>query len=260
MEITPKLQDNISKIINDLFYSFEAKMLGVYFKGDRSYFKDVTDADIENNIESIYRHTLATLNGIRAEVDTEQIGLLADIVHNFLEAKRLNAINKIIADVRGAQTEIEVKKMIKGTFAELTNYIALLTTTETAKVRAYATVEGVTQVASSVNDSDPTCAIYGKWDEKTCKYCKAMYHSEDNPLIPRVHKLSELHQGYFKAKEFNKDIIFLPPLHPRCRHNLTYIPNGYGFNERGDIIFKEVGWDEHYFQKTGKGIKDGKSK
>ena len=119
----------------------------------------------------------------------------------------------------------------------------MLVANETRIVQAYASREGITQVASDINDTDPTVVFSGICDTRICKYCKAMYHDSANLNKPKPYRLSQLREGYFKPKEWDGKTPHQAPLHPRCRHTMSYCPKNMGFDADGTIHFVDFGYD-----------------
>jgi hypothetical protein len=62
--------------------------------------------------------------------------------------------------------------------------------------------------------------------------------------------MSELREGYNKSKPWDATVS---PTHPHCRHLLSMLPRGYGFDEGGRVVFKNLGYDEYAVQR---GIKE----
>jgi hypothetical protein len=69
-----------------------------------------------------------------------------------------------------------------------------------------------------------------------------MYHSKEDVWVPKVFRLSELQSGYFNKKTWDGHSPYTNG-HPRCRHSMTYLPKNFGFNEKGRISFKYIGYD-----------------
>lgn len=249
MDLSPSTRKEIIKLINDLYYEFEAKFLGRFFRGPKLYLELVTDEDIKNSLEAIYRFVMADLYGVTAKIDATQVRRLAEVSRNYIEASRLKSINRALTAITGAKTTKEAEIVLEKEFEEVGNYMQLLTDSESERIIAYANRDGIGQVAASTGDSDPNVAVYVIHDIKACSSCKSMYNSPRNHRIPRVYKLSEMREGYFKKKEWDGITPFMPKLHPNCRCTMVYIPKGYGFDATGQIVYRGKEWDEYEEQR-----------
>jgi hypothetical protein len=72
-----------------------------------------------------------------------------------------------------------------------------------------------------------------------------MYHDSSNLQMPKPYKLSQVREGYFKPKEWDGKTPHHAPLHPRCRHTMSFVPPNFGFTTSGQIEFKSFGYDYH---------------
>lgn len=246
MKISPKQRILITESVNDIFYRLQARLLGRFFKGPKIYFSVVDETDPIHTLEGAYRYTLKTLYGADAEASEQDIKDLTDISHNYMEAERLKRVNKILQDIAAADTRREAAKAVSENIDKATSYMDTLAVTETRIVQAHAEKDGITRLASSIGIDDPIVAKLGITDTKLCKACRKLWHRPGNIAIPRVYKLSELKDGYNKSQ--NDPIATHNPTHPNCRHVLTMIPPGYGFDQGGVIKFIGFGHDEYAHQ------------
>jgi hypothetical protein len=243
MKLTRRQLGLVRSSLDDLFYRIKVRLLGKYFTGPAMYF-EVTRPDPMDSLESVYRFTGMTLYGPDFAIDEDHLKTLAEITGNYIEAQRLKATNEIVVGIKSASTPEDAHKIIDEVIEKTTNYMSMLTTTEGRIVQAFAERDGITRLASDMGIEDPIVAFLGRYDEKTCKYCLAMYHMPNNPMVPRVYKMSELQSGYFKSKTWDKKTIYFAPLHPHCRHVMTFVPPNFGFGADGVITFKGLGHDE----------------
>lgn len=245
MDLNSDEVKTIVSALDDLFYTLKAKMLGRFFTGPRLYFQVVESSDLNESMEGMFRNAIHTI-WPDAKVDEHLIETLAIIGGDYLEAERLKTKNRLLNDLSQATTQKEINKVLSSNFNRAETYIEMLLNTETRIVQAHAERSGIQQVAASIGDDDPTVVMLGVVDKKVCHECRQMYHDPINPHKPIPYKLSQLKEGYFKRKLWDGKTPFISPLHPRCRHCISYCPKGYGFPDGGSIKF--VSYDYDYYK------------
>lgn len=115
------------------------------------------------------------------------------------------------------------------------------------KSQAIAIREHFKIVSASIGIADPIVCKIGVIDDNMCKVCRLLWHHEDNIRIPKVYRLSELHD--INKKSVNSPIPTILKSHSKCRHILTMVPPDFGFNAEGKIEFKEFGYDIYKSQR-----------
>ncbi len=111
----------------------------------------------------------------------------------------------------------------------------------------------VTEVASAMNlgeadaivsrnkgKSPDSIYVYKRvnHDSALCNHCKKAYVMP-NGITPKVYTLSELQQnGTNYGKKASDYKATITPIHPNCRCSLVEIPNGWTFNQQGQMIYK----------------------
>jgi hypothetical protein len=232
--------------VDELFDSAKARLQGRFFKGPAIYFEVINATHPEETIEGIYTHALKTMFGPTATTSSERsIEHLSEIAGNYIDAQKMKVKNYVIADVLNAKTASEAYKAVSDNLGKAQKYMEMLVANETKLIQSYASKEGVSRIAADMKDDNPTIVWFGPVDNKTCKHCKEMYHDDAMPLKPKPWKMSQLRDGYFKPKEWDRASVF-HNAHPRCRHAMSYVPKNMGFNDRGQIEFKHFGYD--YYQ------------
>lgn len=93
------------------------------------------------------------------------------------------------------------------------------------------------------NKSKPPEEIYVfkrvNFDAATCQYCKKAYLINSDSQVPKVFKLSQLQaNGTNYGKSPKEYLPTVTPLHVNCRCALVEVPNGWGFDENGRMIYK----------------------
>lgn len=242
MKLTQKQLKAITSSVSDVFGRMRARLLGRIFSGPSITFS-VETPDPMLSLEAIYRHAGSVLYGPSFKPDRDNLDHAIEITSNYLEAERLKTLNKVVKGIEQAKNKAEAASVIKDELDRASGYVNMLAVTEARTVQAYAERDGIVRVAADMGIDDPLVAFLGRVDAKTCKYCLAMYHMPGNWSVPRVYKLSEVHQGYFRAKDWDGQEIFGAPLHPNCRHVMTFVPPGYGFDDAGHIKFVGPGYD-----------------
>ena len=239
MKLTEAQRKEIEKAVDDLFLTLKAKILGRFFTGPKIFFEIVDSTSPLETVEGIFRYTYQMLNPGK-EPDPKQVKQLAAITGNYIEAERMKTKAKVLQDVTAAETPEEVAEAVKVTMGKATEYIDMLVNNEARIIQAYAERHGISQLGASLGIEDPTVAKLGVIDQRMCKNCKKLWHTEENIKIPKVYKMSELQEGYMSHKDVKPTV---GPTHPRCRHVMTFVPPNFGFNSAGQIEFKGFGYD-----------------
>lgn len=246
MILSPFQRQTIIQKIDEMFDSLKARLQGRFFRGPAIYFEVIKDATPQDTIEGMYIHALKSLFGPDARPISERnLEHISEITGNYIDAQKLKMKNHIIADVLNAKNANEATQTIASNFKNAQGYISMLVANESKLVQSYASREGISRIAADVKDEDPTIIWLGIVDNKLCKHCKKMYHSQANLSKPRPWKMSQLRDGYFKPKEWDNASVY-HNAHPNCRHTMSYVPKNMGFNDSGQIEFKHFGYD--YYQ------------
>jgi hypothetical protein len=241
MKLSSSQRRAVLNQIEDVFQRMKARLLGRFFKGPHIYFEVVKDSNPLHSLEGIYKYSQHVLYGPGAEVNENEVSNLAEISGNYMEAKRLQVQNKIMASIEQAPTAAIAVKSITEHLADTSDYMEKLVGNETRTVQAYADRAGITQVAASLGVDDPTCAKVGFWDKKTCQNCKELWHDPTNPAKPRPWKLSELKGGYMD--DHKNPFPVIGPTHPSCRCVLIFIPPNFNFDDGGHLYFAGLGYN-----------------
>lgn len=246
MMLTDNQKKAIEAHVNDLFNRLKARLLGRFFRGPAIYFEIIRDQDPIDSMEGIYRYTIGMMYGPDAKVDVKRIKSMAKITANYLDAERLKTINNLtMAAEQGIELD-QVEGLVRDGMDKASKYVSTVLNTEIKNVQAYAERAGIEQLGASIGEDDPTVMKLGIVDAKLCANCKKLWHTDDL-YVPKVYKLSELKDGY--NKDWRNPVATVGCTHPHCRHVLSMLPPGYGFNARGTITFKGFGYDEYSEQR-----------
>lgn len=129
-----------------------------------------------------------------------------------------------------------------------------IVTTELTNAQNFGALDGILSMSQSIGIADPIIFKQGVIDIDLCQNCKSLWHSPNNINIPRTWKMSELKAGYFNRKDPQ---AVIGPVHPHCRHIMSMLSPGFGFDENGKIVYKGsfsdgTPWDEWEYQRNGK--------
>lgn len=243
MKLTEAQKEAILSQVENLFESTKANLLGRYFKGARLFFQVAEKADPMHTIEGIYFYTMNMLYGVGSQPNKKIIENLCEITGNYLDSQKLKTKNHILADLQNAKNQTEAMAAVSRHMDKAGKYIDMLIANETRVAQAYASREGIAKLASDIGVEDPTVVFLGVTDHKICKHCKSMYHDVANIRLPKPYKLSQIREGYFRPKEWDGKSPHQAPLHPRCRHSMSFVPPNFGFTAGGVIEFKSIGYD-----------------
>ena len=249
MELLESQKRQIEKIVNDLFYNLKARLLGRFFTGPSIYFEVLESINPLDTLEGVYNYTYTMLYGPGAKPSRKRAKTLSKITGNYIEAERLKTINKILMGVDKAENFEEAKKEIDKYVGKATSYVKTLVHTEVRQVQANAEREGIEKLGASISVDDPIVCKLGLVDEKLCKSCKKLWHTESNMYVPKVYKLSELKDGYNESHK--NPVPTVGPTHPHCRHVLTMVPPNFGFTDKGVINFMGFGYSIYDEQRGG---------
>jgi hypothetical protein len=171
-----------------------------------------------------------------------------DAHQQLAEARVLNAVQAYMHDADHGKTAADPDKVLKNvleeTFGKVKEDVGKVVDTEATKVRNYSTLDAISKLNSAVGVDDPTVYFAGPSDGNTCKDCMRLFFLEDK-LTPRVWKVSELKNGYFKRGD---TCPCVGATHPHCRHSLCSVLLGYGF-VGGALTYIEPGYDVYKEQR-----------
>lgn len=177
------------------------------------------------------------------------------VASNYMESLRgqakaqvINAIETELANYQKGITEEDFRESIRNSLEQTMDSVAhnlkRVVATEATKAKNLAALEAISTVAKDQGIKDPTVFFAVVKDRKMCNECKRL-HLEEDLTIPRVWKLSEIgHEYHKRGGKYPK----VHGLHPHCRCFLTFLPPGFGFDEKGRLKYKSFDYDEYEFQ------------
>ena len=238
-----RLRRTIKMAIEALFERAKARLLGRFYDGPKIFFQIVRDFGVEDSLEGAYRHAAYMGSGSNTQIDHDTADSQADETSAIMNSLKTKAIKDLMQAAKVGDTT-KIKEVFKTTESHMDMIIA----TETRKAQSFGEHETVVQVAQNLGIENPTIIFRGVLDGKTCKWCLAMYHSKSNPKIPRTWKNSQLSEEYFNPKTWNGTTVHRSG-HPRCRHSMSVVIPGMGFNNDGYQTFIHRDYDEYEKQK-----------
>lgn len=165
------------------------------------------------------------------------------------KAKILHTIETELANHQKGISEDDFRESVQNSLEDvmlnITRDLKTIVAAESTKAKNIAAMEAISQIGRDIEVDDPTVFFAVIKDKRMCKECKRL-HLQEDLIIPRVWKLSEIKHDYHKRGESNPSVH---GLHPHCRCFLTILPPGYSFNEDGRLRYVSFDYDEHSSQR-----------
>lgn len=241
MKLTEKQRRALEKVIEGLYEEMKAKLLGRFFKGPQIWLEVAQSANPSQSIEGLFRYAIHMMYGPGAEISDQRLRQLAKITSNYMDAEKLRVINQLLAEAEQSGSVKDLREKLEELFEKATEKVNTLVVTETRNASNFAEREGIMQVAAPLGIDDPVVARLGPLDAKTCKTCLKLWHDDNNPMIPKLYKASEIREGYSTHKD---PVPTWNATHPHCRHVWIMVAPNYGFNKDGRLKFVGFGHDE----------------
>jgi hypothetical protein len=246
----------VRTVVGDIFNRAKRRLFGRDDTGSRDIKFKVITKPIEHrsdlSLYGIFKHA-AQAEGMppnEALYRSLEKGVedYLDAHQKLAEARVLNAVQSYMHDAEHGKSEADPDKVLKDvledTFGKVKEDVGKVVDTETTKVRNYSTLDAIGKLNAAIGVDDPTVYFAGPVDGNTCKDCLRLYFLEDK-ITPKVWKVSELKNGYFKRGD---TCPCVGALHPHCRHTLCTVLSGYGF-VGGALTYIEPGYDVYAEQR-----------
>lgn len=246
----------IGDLIEEHFNSIAIKFLGMIPKASKN--KRLMFSIEPNSITSLFIEALGTQKPTLAEEDTLKSLLIiadsyVDALKDRTKAQVMNDISAYVSDMGNQNKPINMTK-IGNIFEEKMDkaktHFEMIAGVESNKASNTGTALQIVKVAENSGDSDPTAFFIVTVDDRTGPYEFVMHLLPDG-VTPRLWKLSEITSSYFKPGDQYPSLC---GLHPNCRCKITYLPPGYGFDDKGKIKFIALGHDEFKAQRAKHGL------
>lgn len=241
----------IEKLISNSFDEIAMSFLGLVPRISKD--KRITFSTSKNSLTKLFLKALGSKDPNKKEEDILKTTLriasmYIDALKSRTQARVLQDINAYITNKsledKGVKIS-EIKKIYEKEMDKAQKHFKLIANSESNKVTNTGTALQISKVGSSNNEKDPTVFFIVTIDDVTGPE-EFRLHLLPDRKTPRVWKLSEIGGSYHKKGEPNPK---LPGLHPNCRCKITYLANGFGFNENGNVTYKGKDWNELEYQR-----------
>lgn len=186
------------------------------------------------------------LNPIEEDILKGVLSNAYGYVDSLKSKTKSNIVDQIDALVKESKaqgrdvTNEQVQQVIAIEMDKAKSHMIAITESEGTKSRNMGVALDISRVAADNGDNDPTVFFVIVRDGKTCSECLRL-HMEPDGVTPRLWKLSELKQSYGRRGDATPSLV---NRHPHCRCQLTYLPKGFGFNQKGWVSYKKMDHDE----------------
>lgn len=247
MALSQKVIAAIHNAVDGLFNKVKVRYLGAGVDDRTGSKKLVITHNPSLTLPALYSDS-ASDDGAKPKTATAQS--LVDVAKGYLDASQAATRAKIVHAVdsylRNAQlkgVETNASTVLGGQLAELwgtvTTDVKRILESEATKAVNVGSLEGILKINATRGIDDPIVFWLGPNDAETCDECKRIYLMPDK-ITPKVYKLSEASSKHHRRGENDPKIA---GAHPSCRHLMTTILPGYGF-ENGKISFISPDHDE----------------
>ena len=240
----------VSKAIDELFERIRLRVLGPKYgqpKDKTILFRWKPQDSLAGLFASaaIEEHT---------QPDVKTLERLLGVAEHYLEAQRsttkanvIKGVSAFLQDAWAKGTKTDVETVLGGTLFDVwkttRSNLERIVNTEGTVMRNMGVLEGILKVNEDNDVDDPVVYFVVVRDEHLCWECKRL-HLLDDGITPRLWKLSEVSNEYFKKGGSNP---CMSGLHPHCRCSLCTLMSGYGFNDKGAVTY--VGKDHNELEK-----------
>ena len=246
-----KAVEAIENMVGDKFDTIGMQFLGIIPKISKE--KRIIFSTSRNSLTSLFLQALGTRNPNKEEEDTLKI--ILRIANGYIEALKertqsriVQNINAYILDQNSKREPISIdktKKIFREEIDKASKHFKLIANTESNKTTNVGTALQISKVGESNGEEDPTVFFIVTIDDVTGSE-EFILHLLPDRKTPRVWKLSEIGHEYHKKGDPNPK---MPGLHPNCRCKLTYLAEGFGFDDDGNVTYKGGDWDEFEYQR-----------
>lgn len=250
--LTGRVKDALNVAVEDLF-----DRIALDFIGDIPKLRNKKNLIISSERNFGLTHLFVQAMGNRSPNPIEQDFLkgLLDSSFGYIESLKNRTKANITERIDGLAREAslrnekmrpeDVDTAIKDEMGRARSHLMSIVESESTKLRNLGHMMDISRRAGDLGDSDPTVFFVVFRDQSTCKECIRLHLMPDR-VTPRLWKFSQLKQGYHKRGEENPSAF---GLHPHCRCTLSYLSQGFGFNEHGRLTYVSENYDAYSKQK-----------
>lgn len=241
-----KASKAIEEMISQKFDSIAIDFLGIVPKLSKD--KRITFSSSRNSLTSLFLQSLGTRNPNQNEEDTLKV--ILRIANNYTDSLKERTQSRIVHGIdayirertlkdKEVNTD-KIKKIFNEQMDKAKQHFKLIANSESNKATNMGTALQITKVAESKGEKDPVVFFVVQQDERNHPDTLRLHLLPDKKT-PRVWKLSELGSEYHKKGDPNPKI---QGTHPYCRCKLTYLAEGFGFDENGKVKYISKNWNE----------------
>jgi hypothetical protein len=248
-------KEQISAVVEEMFDNIALQFIGDIPKLKN---KKLLAISSKQNYGLSHLFVQAMQNKAPNAVEQDVLKSLLESANGYVESlknrTRSNVTERIDGIIREAKyqnrkvSEQEIQDVLAEELGKARSHMQAIAESEATKLRNLGTMMDISRVASNLGDSDPTVFFVVVKDGSTCKECIRLHLMPDQ-MTPRLWKFSELKQGYHKRGEDNPSAF---GEHPHCRCTLTYLSQGFGFDNSGKLSYKSEDYSAYERQRRNK--------
>jgi hypothetical protein len=250
--LSSKIKDALNATVEDMF-----DRIALDFIGEIPALKNTKRLVISDqpNFGLPHLFVQAMGNKVPNEIERDMLRSLLESSHGYIASLKNRTRANITERIDGLSREAtlrnekmsqkDVQDVLAEEMGKAKSHLIAIVESESTKLRNLGSMMDISRKAGGIGDTDPTVFFVVIRDGVTCKECIRLHLMPDQ-ITPRLWKFSELKQGYHKRGE-EKPSAF--GLHPHCRCTLTYLSQGFGFDESGRVEYKSESYNAYKRQK-----------
>jgi hypothetical protein len=173
----------------------------------------------------------------------ENVGNYIESYRSATKAEVVKKVDTFLAEAATRGIKTDLATVLGGQLADVwkktTNDMHRLIDTEAQNARAVGALDGIIKVNASQGIEDPVVCWVVVRDGKCCYECMRLHMMPDG-ITPRLWYLSEVKSGYAKRGD---EVPSLSEQHPHGRCSIVTMMPSYGFDAKGFITFKKLGYN-----------------
>lgn len=247
---------SLEKVVQAQFDSFSLKFIGLIPTPSRD--KNVVFKTTRNNLVSLFLQALQNRDPNATEERT--LKTLLRVANGYLNGLKERTVAKITNDVdsyvrnqnqKNQPVSLKtINDMVEKEMDKAGKHLKIIANAESQKAINTGAALQISKMAQDKGEKDPTVFFVVTQDDKTGFY-EYVLHLLPDRKTPRVWKLSEVNSGYYANGD---QYPSLSGLHPNCRCKMTYLANGFGFDESGRVKYIDKNHDEFEKQRKEHGL------
>ena len=238
-----KIVDRIQDFVSAKFDKIALRFLGIIPRLSRNKTELKT---ARSSLSSLFLQSLGTREPNQNEEDALKMCLR--IASDYMEALKQKTQAEILVNLneefRKKPNAVNLSRVVREGFNKATSHLNVVLNAESNRCVNTANSLKIQKIAARQGVDDPIVFFVVQKDERNHEATMRLHLMPDG-ITPRLWKLSQLSQGYFKKEDVIPSIL---GTHPYCRCFLSYLPKGYSFNEHGKVTYKEKDHDEYSYQ------------